>query len=526
MMIANSITWKYLMRLHLKDPLIAILIVFLTVFGISSSVLAATITLAWDPNPPEDEVTGYKVYYGTASGKYGSKINVGNVTKYTITGLTLNQKYFFAVTAYDKFSNESDFSGEVSGFPKKEIELLTPNGAEVLKSGNPYLIQWKVNGTKYPVTKVNLYRTMNGGVSYALINPTPLSGSSTSYNWTVPTPLSNKKNTCYVKVVAYNGSTVVGADTSDKPFTIEVVKVIQPNGGETLSPGSSYQIQWEINGTKSPVTKVNLYYTMNGGASYVLINPTPLGGSSRNYAWTVPTPLSNKKNTCYVNVVAYNGSTVVGADTSDKPFAIEGVRLTSPNGGEVLKSGSPWPIQWEINGTKSPVTKVNLYRTMNGGVSYVLINPTPLDGSSTSYTWTVPTPLRNKKNTCYVKVVAYNGSTVVEADTSDKPFTIEVVKVIQPNGGETLSSGSSYPIQWEINGTKSPVTKVNLYYTMNGGTTWRLIKTLPGSDRSYNWKPTVKTTKTNCKIKVVLYDSESVTIGSDVSDHYFTILLP
>jgi ribosomal protein L30E len=319
---------------------------------------------------------------------------------------------------------------------------------------------------------------------------------------------------------------VVGSDTSDKPFTIEGVRLISPNGGEVLKSGSPWLIEWEINGTRSPVTKVNLYYTTDAGTSWVLINT--LAGSDRSYNWTVPTPLSNKKNTCYVKVVAYNGSTVVGSDVSDKPFTIEGVRLISPNGGEVLKSGSPCLIEWEINGTKSPVTKVNLYYTTDAGVSYVLINPTPLDGASTNYNWTVPTPLSNKKSTCYVKVIAYNGSTVIGLDASDKPFTIEVVKVIQPNGGETLSSGSSYQVQWEINGTKSPVTKVNLYWATDGGVSYVLINPTPldGASRSYSWVPTVKGTRTMCKVKVVLYDTKNVILGSDVSDNCFTILLP
>jgi len=63
-----------------------------------------------------------------------------------------------------------------------------------------------------------------------------------------------------------------------------------------------------------------------------------------------------------------------------------------------------------------------------------------------------------------VRVTGYNAADIsVETHTSDAPFTIGVAKIVQPNGGETLSSGSNYPVQWKINGTKSPVTKVNLY---------------------------------------------------------------
>jgi hypothetical protein len=89
-------------------------------FLISSSyILAAQIKIAWDANT-ELDLAGYKVYYVTASGYYGgfgTPIDVGNVTTYTITGLTQGQTFYIAVTAYDNAipANESGYSYEVSG---------------------------------------------------------------------------------------------------------------------------------------------------------------------------------------------------------------------------------------------------------------------------------------------------------------------------------------------------------------------------------------------------------------------------
>jgi hypothetical protein len=121
-------------------------------------------------------------------------------------------------------------------------------------------------------------------------------------------------------------------------------------------------------------------------------------------------------------------------------------------------------------------------------------------------------------------VVAYSASNVnVGADKSDKPFTIGVVKLLSPNGGEVLESGDIHQIQWEINGTKYAVATVKLYYSMNGGTTWSLITTLDGSFRSYDWIPLVQITKTKCKVKAVIYDTKGVAAANDMSDSYFTI---
>jgi hypothetical protein len=310
--------------------------------------------------------------------------------------------------------------------------------------------------------------------------------------------------------------------------TMELVSMtsltlLAPNGGEVIHSGGTYDIKWE---STPDMTTFRLTYSLDNGVTWTRI-PGAENLTENHYLWTVPTPAGNKRN-CRMKVKGYNAANInVKTDTSDAPFTIEVAKIVQPNGGETLSSGSSYPIQWEINGTKSPVTKVNLYYTTDGGVSYVLISN--LAGSDRSYNWTVPTPLSNKKNT-RIRVVAYSGSTIVGSDSSDNPFTIEVVKIVQPNGGETLLSGSSYPIQWEINGTKSPVTKVNLYYTTNKGVSYRLISSISTVDpvtrpwaMSHPWAPTVISKKPYCKVKVVLYNTKNIILSSDVSDRYFTI---
>jgi len=79
-----------------------------------------TINLAWDAvityvDGTDCIVDGYKVYVGTASGTYGTSIDVRNVITYTLTGLTPGQIYYIAVTAYDTSGIESTYSIPTSG---------------------------------------------------------------------------------------------------------------------------------------------------------------------------------------------------------------------------------------------------------------------------------------------------------------------------------------------------------------------------------------------------------------------------
>jgi len=80
----------------------------------SSAIGSAT--LLWNANSDSDLV-GYKVYVGTQSGLYtfpGSPFTIGTVTSYTILNLPAGQTYFFALSAYDTYGNESPLSNEVS----------------------------------------------------------------------------------------------------------------------------------------------------------------------------------------------------------------------------------------------------------------------------------------------------------------------------------------------------------------------------------------------------------------------------
>ncbi|MFH0726574.1 MAG: fibronectin type III domain-containing protein [Pseudomonadota bacterium] len=73
---------------------------------------AAQVTLAWDANT-EPFLSGYKIYYGTASRNYAFSETAGHQTEYVVTGLTPGKTYYFAATAFDTYGNESGYSAEV-----------------------------------------------------------------------------------------------------------------------------------------------------------------------------------------------------------------------------------------------------------------------------------------------------------------------------------------------------------------------------------------------------------------------------
>jgi len=92
----------------------------LVIYLYPSIASAYSVTLSWYPpttkadGTPLTDLKGYKVYYGTQSRNYDNKVNVGNVTTYKATNLVGGANYYFAVTAYDKSGNESEYSNEAN----------------------------------------------------------------------------------------------------------------------------------------------------------------------------------------------------------------------------------------------------------------------------------------------------------------------------------------------------------------------------------------------------------------------------
>jgi hypothetical protein len=246
--------------------------------------------------------------------------------------------------------------------------------------------------------------------------------------------------------------------------------------------------------------------------SFTIKVTAPLGNTT-----LTNTPSASDPDANPVDVTGLNGSITVLGDYTE-------VTVLQPNGGEIIPSGSNYAILW---GAPPEAVKFKLwYSTVNR----VTWNPIPKTGDfigdTNFYNWEVPKPLGNKKKTCFVKVVGYKADgVVVGPDKSNAPFTIEVLKLTSPDGGEIIGSKTWHAITWTTNATKNPVAKVKLCYTKDGGVSWNLISAIPGNNPgSYDWKvPCLKTTSTSCKVKVELKDESGNILGTDASDSYFKI---
>lgn len=184
----------------------------------------------------------------------------------------------------------------------------------------------------------------------------------------------------------------------------------------------------------------------------------------------------------------------------------QSVDVISPNGGELLSSGTTYTIQWVSYGSSS---NVDLYYSTDGGTSWIFIaDNLPVSGT---YAWLVPNV---SSTTCLVKAQS------IYVDQSNGYFTIGTfansVTVTSPNGGEVLSPGSSHYITWSTTGS---ISNVEIYLSTDSGSTWSYIDDYAFNDGIYEWTvPAIATTTALIKINDV---SNSSTY--DISNSTFEI---
>lgn len=293
------------------------------------------------------------------------------------------------------------------------------------------------------------------------------------------------------------GTVNVGSDSPPQTFTIT----------NTSSVGLSFG-QSSINGTGSSDFRITV-----DDCSGIMLAPGDVCTITAAYQ-----PFSEGSRSVDL-VVTYSDPAVRSLSIPLSGATFVKVTLLAPNGGEIIPSGSHFPINW---GAPTKAVKFNLTYSVDNGWTWRLI---AAGVTGTDYDWTTPLQIANRPRTL-VRVRGFNSKGVeVSRDRSNAPFTIEVVKLTSPNGGESLTSRAVKTITWTTNATKRAVASVRLWFTLNGGVTWQAVTPLlSGNPGSYDWTiPTVATTRVKCRVKVVLRDAAGYPVGRDSSDAYFTI---
>lgn len=120
----------------LFKPVFFIFLVFSCLFLIQvTSGWSETAQMSWNPNS-EQNLSGYKIYYGMASRSYDQSMDVGPIVDYNVTGLLPGVIYYFSVTAYNSAGSESGYSNEATYVSANTPVVTGPIATIVITPGS------------------------------------------------------------------------------------------------------------------------------------------------------------------------------------------------------------------------------------------------------------------------------------------------------------------------------------------------------------------------------------------------------
>lgn len=315
--------------------------------------------LSWDANT-EPDLAGYKVYYGTSSGSYGTPVDVGNVLTYSITGLSPNVLYYFAVSAYDTEGSEGVKSSEVTGYfgsriimggaPTTSVNfdpVHTPSGGVVM-GGSPSVLHGFIYQPVGGVVVSGAAATAKGGTNFTH-QPTGgvLMGGAAAYIRGI-VPLSG------------GGGVTVGGAAATSFSGLIAAYTYQPTGGLTVG-GTAEALQGIIHGPTGGVILGGAAQTEQGGAAAFTHIPdggVTMGGAATALRGIIPGDPTG-------------GAVLSGAASTSFGAVASATYVWTPDGGIVM-------------GGAAPIVQGIIYLPLGG----ILIGGDP--GSPSSTTGTLP----------------------------------------------------------------------------------------------------------------------------------------
>ena len=224
-----------------------------------ASQASASVTLAWDPVA---DATGYYVYYGPMSGGYAGKIDVGNVTTFTVSGLADEATYYFAASGYDGAGVEGRLSNEAIayGVPMADFSASATSGAAPLA----------INLTNSSVGPIATYAWNFGdGTSSGVKNPSHVYSSPGVYSVAL---------------------TVTGAGGSDTEVKTNLVTVNATGAllAQFTSSATSGLAPFDVAFTSTSTGTIAAYaWSFGDGTTSTLANPGHTYAVAGNYTVTL-----------------------------------------------------------------------------------------------------------------------------------------------------------------------------------------------------------------------------------------------
>ena len=434
--------------------------------GLSGSTSANGINLYWSANNTAD-LAGYKVYFGTASGSYGSPVVLGKVTSYELTGLQNCTNYYIAITAYDTGGVESGYSSQIIVNSGSAVSPGTPTGLTAAAADGAITIRWNQN-PECDISSYYIYRSTTSGSGYTYIASNS-GASNTSYQ-----DLNIAHGVVYYYTVIARDNFGLSSPYSQEASAV-AVNTSAPPVPYSLSTSPSYggvTLYWSES-SSGDIAGYKIYYGTASGAyiQTVTYPRTYTGGQS--YGLTGLTDCTNY----YLAVSAYDLSGNESARSSEIVFnSGQAGSPSAPTGLTALAEESRITLVWNAN----PECDIRYYyvyrRTSSTSYSYI--------GSTTSTTY-IDQAVANG-TTYYYALIAfdqpgYSSSYSAEASA----VAIDTTPPAAPRNFTVYSyAGTNYLyMTWTYN-SEPDIAGYKIYYGTSSG---NYTQTVSAGNQNYNY---------------------------------------
>lgn len=305
-------------------------------------------------------------------------------------------------------------------------------------------------------------------------------------------------------VIAVQGQAFIGGGGTSQSSPLWAGLMTLVNQAKGTPQGSPNNEIYRLGTAQFRDKTISVYRDITSGNNNVApVSPCASGGTKGFDAvvgfdaatgWGVPN---------FANFIATYGTQITGDTSAPR------VNVRTPNGGETVKSGDQFTINWFSVDDKG-IASQDITLSTDGGSTFPVTVVAGLAASAQSFIWTVPNNLTSQAR---IKISATDAAKNVGSDTSDASFTIvsgdttpPTVSVKAPAGSESLKGGDKFTINWASTDNKM-LASHDLTLSTDGGATFpvTIVTGLAGTAQSFEWTvPAINTDK--AKVRVTAFD--------------------